>query len=84
MTYAAGQLIQASDYNGFAINNTNNVNAWWGTGTGSAGWGQTPMSAVNPGDTVLAAGLPACPPRSLPTPMELLHQFGPQLACPDW
>lgn len=54
MTYAAGQLIQASDYNGFVSTNTNNVNSWWGTGSGSAGWGQTALSTVSAGDTITA------------------------------
>ena len=54
MTYASGQLIQASDYNGFVSTNTNNVNSWWGTGTGSAGWGQTALSTVSAGSVVTA------------------------------
>jgi hypothetical protein len=55
MTYASGQLIQASDYNGFVANNANNVNAWWGTGLGNSGWGQTALSTVAAGNTITAA-----------------------------
>jgi len=42
MSYVSQGLIEASDYNNFAAN----VNAIWGAGTGSAGWGQTALSTV--------------------------------------
>jgi hypothetical protein len=41
MTYASGGLIQASDFNGF----NGSVMQLWGTGTGSYGYGQTPVLA---------------------------------------
>jgi hypothetical protein len=56
MTYSAGGLIQATDYNGFASTTTNgNVNAIWGTGAGSYGYGQsTTLSTVSTAGTVTA------------------------------
>ena len=56
MTYSVGGLIQATDYNGFASTTTNgNVNAIWGTGAGSYGYGQsTTLSTVAAGGTVTA------------------------------
>jgi hypothetical protein len=46
MTYTAGQLIQATDYNTFAGNTTAGLNAVWSTGTGNSGWGQTSIATV--------------------------------------
>ena len=56
MTYSVGGLIEATDYNGFASTTTNgNVNAIWGTGAGSYGYGQsTTLSTVSAGGTVTA------------------------------
>jgi hypothetical protein len=54
MTYVSGGLIQATDYNGFANDSANNINAVWGTGTGDKGWGQTAISNVAIGATVTA------------------------------
>lgn len=56
MTYSAGSLIEATDYNGFASTTTNgNVNAIWGTGSGNYGYGQsTTLSTVSAGGTVTA------------------------------
>jgi hypothetical protein len=54
MTYSVGGLIQATDYNGFANDSANNINAIWGTGTGDKGWGQTAISTVSAGATVTA------------------------------
>lgn len=56
MTYSAGGLIQATDYNGFASTTTNgNVNAIWGTGAGNYGYGQsTTLSTVSANATVSA------------------------------
>lgn len=61
MTYSAGGLIQAVDYNTFAQggaspdNNVANVNTIWGTGTLDKGWGQSsPVSAVATAATVTA------------------------------
>lgn len=56
MTYTAGGLIQATDYNGFGSQTTNtNVNNIWGTGSISAGYGQsTTLPTVAAGGTVTA------------------------------
>lgn len=56
MTYSAGGLIEATDYNGFAANTASgNVNAIWGTGAGNYGYGQsTTLSTVSVGGTVTA------------------------------
>lgn len=55
MTYSSGGLIQATDYNGF-VNDTvgANVNATWGSGTSSAGYGQTSIPTVNTTNLVSA------------------------------
>lgn len=49
MTYAQGGLIQAADFNGFATNNTPNVNNIWGVGSGNSGYGQTPVTSASTG-----------------------------------
>jgi hypothetical protein len=55
MTYSSGGLIQAADYNGFADTNVGaNVNATWGTGVTSAGYGQTAIATVSVAGTVTA------------------------------
>jgi hypothetical protein len=55
MTYVSGGLIEATDYNGFVSTTAGaNVNATWGTGTTSAGYGQTALSTVSTGGTVTA------------------------------
>jgi hypothetical protein len=55
MTYSSGGLIQATDYNGFADTTVGaNVNATWGTGTTSAGYGQTAIATVSAAGTVTA------------------------------
>lgn len=55
MTYTAGDLIEATDYNAFAATNPANVNAIWGVGTGDAGYGQsTTLATVSTGTTVTA------------------------------
>ena len=55
MTYNVGGLIEATDYNGFVSTTVGaNVNATWGTGTTSAGYGQTALSTVAAGSTVTA------------------------------
>ena len=56
MTYSVGGLIQGSDYNGFANDTTNgNVNAIWGQGAGTYGYGQSStLSSVATGGTVTA------------------------------
>lgn len=50
MTYSAGNLILASDYNTFQTN----LNSIWSTGSGDSGWGQTAISAVSTGGVVTA------------------------------
>lgn len=50
MTYSSGGLIQATDYNTFATN----TNAFWSTGTGNAGWGQTSVASVSTSGIVTA------------------------------
>lgn len=55
MAYTAGDLIQATDYNGFVSTNVGaNVNATWGTGVTSAGYGQTALATVSAGGIVTA------------------------------
>ena len=54
MTYSAGGLIQATDYNGFVDTGTPNINAVWSTGTTDSGWGQTAVNTVSVGGTVTA------------------------------
>jgi hypothetical protein len=55
MTYIAGGLIEATDYNGFVSNNVNaNLNSVWGVGTGDRGWGQTAVGTVAATNTVAA------------------------------
>lgn len=61
MTYSAGALIQAVDYNTFAQggaspdNNVANINTIWGAGTLDKGWGQaTTLSTVSTGGIVTA------------------------------
>ena len=55
MTYSSGGLIQATDYNGFVSTTVGaNVNATWGTGVTSAGYGQTAISTVSVAGTVTA------------------------------
>lgn len=54
MTYTAGSLIEATDYNGFVATGANNINAVWGTGSGDKGWGQTNIAQVSVGGTVTA------------------------------
>jgi len=50
MTYSAGGLIQASDYNGFE----SSLDSIWSTGSTDSGWGQTAISAVSTGGIVTA------------------------------
>lgn len=56
MTYAKNQLIQASDYNnliGTSPGSTANVfNTIWATGSGTAGYGQTPLANVALNETI--------------------------------
>ena len=54
MTYSAGGLIQATDYNTFAGNTTAGLNRVWSTGSGDAGWGQTSIATVSASGIVTA------------------------------
>ena len=55
MTYTAGSLILASDYNSFANGGLGTgIGNFWGTGSGDAGWGQTAIANVAAGGTVTA------------------------------
>lgn len=55
MTYSAGGLIQATDYNGFASTNAGaNVNDLWSTGSGDKGWGQSALATVSASGLVTA------------------------------
>ncbi len=54
MSYTAGGLIEATDYNGFVSTSGNNVNAIWSTGTTDKGYGQSAIANVAAGGTVTA------------------------------
>jgi len=54
MTYTAGSVILADDYNTFAGNTTAGLNRVWSTGSGDAGWGQTDIATVTAAATVTA------------------------------
>ena len=54
MTYTAGSLIVATDYNGFVSTNGANVNGIWSTGAATAGYGETALSTVSTGATISA------------------------------
>jgi hypothetical protein len=55
MAYSAGQLIEATDYNGFVNTNSGaNVNGVWGVGSGDSGWGQSALATVAAAGTVTA------------------------------
>jgi hypothetical protein len=54
MTYSVGGLIQATDFNGFANTNLENVNRVWGVRLGDNGYGQTALATVSAGATVTA------------------------------
>ena len=55
MTYSTGNIVLASDFNGFASTNAGaNLNDFWGTGSGDLGWGQTAVGTVSTGGSVSA------------------------------
>jgi hypothetical protein len=60
MTYTAGSIILAADYNGFVGPTASggtagaNLNDIWGTGATDKGWGQTPLTNPAIGGTVTA------------------------------
>ncbi len=56
MGYTAGDIILDDEYNDFANDASNNINAIWGTSTGNKGYGQTnTISAVSAGGAITAA-----------------------------
>ena len=54
MTYSAGGLIEATDYNGFISTNAANINGVWSTGASDFGWGQSALSTVSAAATITA------------------------------
>ena len=55
MTYTAGSLIEATDYNGFVSTTSNaNLNDIWATGSTDKGYGQTAVSTVSAAGTITA------------------------------
>jgi hypothetical protein len=58
MSYAQGDIIDASDYNNLIgtdpSSTTNRINTVWATGSGSAGYGQTAIGQASTGGTVTA------------------------------
>jgi hypothetical protein len=61
MTYTSGQLIQATDYNGFVGPTASggtanaNLNDIWGAGTTDKGWGQTALTNVTANSSIVTA-----------------------------
>ena len=59
MSYSQGNLIEATDYNNIIGTSpgstTNRLNTVWAVGSGSAGYGQTPVSSVSASALVTAA-----------------------------
>ena len=55
MTYTAGSLIVATDYNGFVSTNGSNVNGIWSTGATTFGYGETALSTVCAAATITAS-----------------------------
>lgn len=55
MTYTAGSLIEATDYNGFVSTTANaNVNGIYSVGSSDKGYGQTALSTVSAAGTITA------------------------------
>jgi hypothetical protein len=55
MAYSSGQLIEATDYNGFVSTTSgSNVNNVWSTGATDSGWGQSALATVSPAGTITA------------------------------
>ena len=55
MTYSAGNLILATDYNGFVSTNASaNVNDVWATGASDKGWGQSALGTVSAAGSITA------------------------------
>ena len=56
MTYSAGGLIEAQDFNTFVGNATTGLNQIWSTGSGNKGWGQAAIANVSATQTVSVTG----------------------------
>jgi hypothetical protein len=54
MTYSAGNVILAADYNGFANDSANNIGNIWAVGSTDKGWGQSNIANVAAAGTVTA------------------------------
>ena len=54
MTYSAGNVILAADYNGFANDSANNIGNVWAVGSTDKGWGQANIANVAAAGTVTA------------------------------
>lgn len=54
MTYSAGNIILAADYNGFANDSANNIGNVWAVGSTDKGWGQANIANVAVAGTVTA------------------------------
>ena len=55
MTYSAGQLIEATDYNGFVSTTAGaNINNVWSTGSTDSGWGQSALTTVSAAGSITA------------------------------
>ena len=54
MTYSAGNVILAADYNGFANDSANNIGNVWAVGSTDKGWGQANIANVAATGTVTA------------------------------
>ena len=54
MAYLAGNIIAATDYNGFVSTNGANVNGIWSTGADSAGYGESALATVSTAATITA------------------------------
>ena len=54
MTYSAGNVILAADYNGFANGSANNIGNVWAIGSTDKGWGQSNIANVAAAGTVTA------------------------------
>jgi hypothetical protein len=55
MAYSAGQLIEATDYNGFVSTTSGaNINDVWSTGSTDSGWGQSALTTVAAAGSITA------------------------------
>jgi hypothetical protein len=77
MTYAVGQIVQASDYNQFV----STINTAWSTGSGSAGYGQPQFTNVAVGDLIQAR--PATPVQGNPN-SNISPTWSTAPTAPEW